>query len=267
MRGRFIVAFLGMMLVLALSGGQQAASMPIYLQTATPVAESLRYGSSVQRTFDDGSGPFFFIFEAQAGDLITLTMVADRGQELDPALVLLDPEGKVIAQNDDSLDAAFGLLNARLVYFPIPATGTYTIQAMRSSSANGSFKLTLRGNGNQNTTALDYGQSGTGTINDKAVHVSYQFHADPGDVISITVQSVSGSDLIPYAVLLGTNGSKLTSTNPAERISKTARITRYPIQTEGTYTIIVSRVGEEKGTSSGNFRLTLELAQVKPRVS
>jgi hypothetical protein len=262
MRGSlFVMALVVMPMLALLSGAQQAASKPASLQTATPAAEPLQYGNSVKRTFEDGSGPFIFTFQAQAGDLITLTMVADRGQQLDPALVLIDPQGNVIAQNDDSFDPAFGPLNARLVNFPIPANGTYTIQAMRSTGANGSFTLMLRGNRSQNTNTstpiLEYGQSGQGTINSQAVRISYQFHADPGDVITITVQTAPQSSLIPYIVLVGTNGSKLTSTNPAERTSKTARITRYPIQEEGIYTIIVSRVGEERGTSSGDFKLLL----------
>jgi hypothetical protein len=262
MQGSFSTMALAMMLVLVLlSGTRQTASKPVSLQTATPAPESLQYGDSVKRAFEDGSGPFVFTFQAQAGDLITLTMVADRGQQLDPALVLIDPQGKVIAQNDDSFDAAFGPLNARLVNFPIPVNGTYTIQAMRSTGANGSFTLMLRGNRSQNTNVsssmLEYGQSGQGTINDQTVHLAYQFHADPGDVVTITVQVTPRSNLIPYVVLVGTSGGKLTSTNPAERTSKTVRIARYPIQTEGIYTIIVSRVGEEKGTSSGDFRLLL----------
>jgi hypothetical protein len=262
MRGSFFVMALAAMLVLAvLAGAQQAASKPASPQAATPAAEPLQYGNSVKRAFEDGSGPFVFTFQAQAGDLITLTMVADRGQQLDPALALIDPQGRIIAQNDDSFDATFGPLNARLVNFPIPADGTYTIQAMRSTGANGSFTLMLRGNRSQNTntasSTLEYGQSGQGTINDQTVRLTYQFHADPGDVITISVQATPQSNLIPYVVLVGTSGGKLTSTNPAERTSKAVRIVRYPIQVEGIYTIIVSRVGEEKGTSSGDFKLLL----------
>ncbi len=133
-------------------------------QTATPAApEQIDYGKSVKRTFTPNASLFTFSFQGQAGDVITLTMVADRGDSVDPALVLIGPNGVLVARNDDSFDVNFGVTNARLVNFPIPTTGTYTIQAMHSTDAVGNFTLTLRGTRARKTdNMLTYGDSADG---------------------------------------------------------------------------------------------------------
>ena len=237
-------------------------NLPQPVATPTPVpapAERLNYGGSVKRTFGSGTGPFLFTFQAQAGDQVTITMVADRNSpSLDPALVLLGPDGKPVARNDDSFDSSFGLTNARLVNFPIPGSGTYTIQAMRSSDKGGSFTLSLRGTrAKSSTPQIKYGGSSQGTISDKVPRALFRFDALQGDVISIVVQSLPASRLAPYVVLLDQNGDKLADSDPTDNATRIARITRYSIQEEGTYTIAVSRVGEERGTTIGAFRVTL----------
>ncbi len=222
-------------------------------------AEHLNFGQTVKRTFQPGTSQLVFTFQAQAGDLITITMTADPNGSLDPALVLLGPDGKPVAQNDDSLDPAFGLSNARLLNFPIRASGQYTIQALHSTVSGGGFTLTLRGKSTgPSAVALNYGDSSQGTISDSVVRVFYRFQAAQGDVITIVVQSVSGSRLLPYVTLLDSSGSKLADSNP-NATTKVARITSYPIKSDGTYTVAVGRVGEEEGTTTGGFKVTLSL--------
>ncbi len=101
--------------------------------------ERLTYGDSVTRSFTPDIATYLFSFYAQSGDVVTITMIAPKADSarpsitIDPALVLLDPAGQPIAQNDNSLDPIFGLTNARLVGFPIPASGFYMIHALRVS--------------------------------------------------------------------------------------------------------------------------------------
>ncbi len=76
-------------------------------------------------------------------------------------------------------------------------------------------------------------------------------------MITVVVQRTPPSRLIPYVALLDEGGNRLINTNPTERTSGTARITHYPILADGAYSIVVSRVGEEKGGSSGPFTLSL----------
>jgi hypothetical protein len=230
--------------------------------TATPhPVEKLAYGNSIKKTFVAGGGPYLFTFEAQAGDVITLTMVAGAGNAIDPVLVLIGPDGKPIARNDDSLDANFGPTNARLVNFPIPKTGTYTIQAERHAvEIDGEFTLTLRANRARSAAVnIELGQTSRGEITTSNVRASYQFRASQGDLISIAVESVVGSRLAPYVMLLNSGGERLASSDPDASGEKSASIARYLITNDGQYTIAVTRIGEERGTSSGPFSMTLTL--------
>lgn len=228
--------------------------------SATPYpVERLAYGNSIKKTFAAGGGAYLFTFDAQAGDIITLTMVAS--DPIDPLLVLVGPEGNPIARNDDSLDTNFGPTNARLVNFPIPTTGTYTIRAERHAvEIDGEFTLTLRANrARAAASSIELGQTSRGEISTANVRASYQFRASQGDVISVEVESVSGSRLAPYVMLLNSGGERLAGSDPDASGEKTASIARYLITNDGQYTIAVTRIGEERGTTSGAFGLTLTL--------
>src|SRR5260221_203419 len=48
-------------------------------QTTDEDPEMLTYGNSVTRTFTPDATVFHFAFDANAGDVVTLTMVADNG--------------------------------------------------------------------------------------------------------------------------------------------------------------------------------------------
>jgi hypothetical protein len=74
-----------------------------------------------------------WIFDAQAGQVLTITMQAQNGT-LDPVLRLLDQKGKVIADNDDAADTALGK-DAQIVMVKIPANSTYTLETGRFSGA------------------------------------------------------------------------------------------------------------------------------------
>src|SRR5262249_19571115 len=95
------------------------------LQNLSFAGTPITYSAKVKKTFGLQTQPFIFTFEAQTGDTVTMTMAADPASAaLDPALMLYGPDGGLVAQNDDSLDSQFGMMNARLVRFPITDAGT-----------------------------------------------------------------------------------------------------------------------------------------------
>lgn len=64
-----------------------------------------------------------FEFEGEADQVVTIMTTINRGDAIDPLLVLLDEDGDVIAANDD-----FGATsNAAIVDYVLPAAGTYTV--------------------------------------------------------------------------------------------------------------------------------------------
>lgn len=82
-------------------------------------------------------------FEATAGDVLTISMIASAENELDPFLLLLDSGGQLIASNDDIEPTN---RNARIEH-TIPTTGTYIVEATRYQqeigTTTGAYTLTL----------------------------------------------------------------------------------------------------------------------------
>jgi hypothetical protein len=104
---------------------------------------AIKYGAKLHQVFATGESVLRFTFEAKISEKVTITAVADKDDPVDPAIVLIGSDSNVVAQNDDSLDPAFGLTNARLVNFPIPRSGTYTLEIHRTGTAGSGFTLTL----------------------------------------------------------------------------------------------------------------------------
>lgn len=118
----------------------------------------LKFGSSVRSRVGVGSvrhqGRLFSIyrFEGQAGQLIRLNVAGelassrppDRIQTgsllINPAVILLDPNGDIIAQQPEQANAANALIRMNL-----PATGTYHVLVTSTiTGAGGRYDLTLQ---------------------------------------------------------------------------------------------------------------------------
>jgi len=82
-----------------------------------------------------------WLFEGHAGQVFTITMQAAADTTLDPVLRLLDPNGNLVANNDDAADTALGL-NAQLVQVRLPVDGQYTIEASRFDG-EGQYELVI----------------------------------------------------------------------------------------------------------------------------
>jgi hypothetical protein len=89
--------------------------------------------TQLQGTLEGALPKQLWIFDAQVGQVLTITMQAQNGT-LDPILRLLDTKGQVIADNDDAADTALGK-DAQMVMVKIPANGKYTLEAGRFSGA------------------------------------------------------------------------------------------------------------------------------------
>lgn len=101
----------------------------------------LVYGQTVDGRLDSSQPSIFYAFDAQAGDVITITMVA-ADNLLDPFIVLNDASRVPLATDDNS----GGNVNARLT-FVIPMEGRYIIQATAAGGVppegGGGFGLNL----------------------------------------------------------------------------------------------------------------------------
>jgi hypothetical protein len=81
-------------------------------------------------------------FNGRAGDVVTITMEARSG-DLDAYLYLYDPQGRELTTNNDSGSS----LDAQILSYRLPSTGTYTIVATRFEGPDGEtiggYELTL----------------------------------------------------------------------------------------------------------------------------
>lgn len=116
-------------------------------QSGQAAADALRYVAlNSQRQLDGGAlqpGQPAFV-TLQAGDAIVYTFSGERGQRvtiaaqarpgdpIDPLIVLLDPDNRPIAANDDSGDSLDSLIRA----LSLPATGTYTLVLTHALGGN-----------------------------------------------------------------------------------------------------------------------------------
>jgi hypothetical protein len=92
----------------------------------------LTYGSTVGGYIDDITPETLYVFQGQAGDVITIAQTRADGT-LDPLLTLLDSRLNVLVTDDDGA----GQQNARIDRYTLPATGVYYIRAGRFTSPTG----------------------------------------------------------------------------------------------------------------------------------
>lgn len=117
----------------------------VLLVDAAPVKQGdpveLVYGQTVDGQIDIATPSVFYVFEAAAGDVVTITMIVTGG-ELDPFLILSDAAQTPLTTDDNSS----GGVNARLA-FTIPTAGRYLIRATHSGGVppeeGGAFSLNL----------------------------------------------------------------------------------------------------------------------------
>lgn len=102
----------------------------------------ISYGDIVRGEITDEQPSLFYVFEANAGDVISIAMVAEDEDELDTVLIVYSSEGTRLVANNNTANPAWGRLNSFIDRFVIPETDVYAIEATRMEGA-GVFMLTL----------------------------------------------------------------------------------------------------------------------------
>lgn len=215
-------------------------ALPIRAAHADEPTERLTYGDTITRTFEADSSDYLFNFYAVEGDLLTLTMTARKEGEIDPALTVVAPDGKVIAQNDDSLDERFGVTNARLVNFPIPKSGLYTIRAGRSKGTKGQFTVALKARrAGESRAGIDFPGTASGRLSTTTPTVTYEFRATAGEILSVEVKADTTTRFNPIIALLDPADKELTRSSVNKTAPTVANLSRIVIKASGVYSIVV----------------------------
>ncbi len=218
-------------------------------------------GQTVEGSLSETQPFAYYTFEADAGTVVSITLVSS---DFDAYLVLLDSNGNVIAEDDDSA----GRLNA-MITTELSDTGVYLINAtsLRAYRSEGEFagvgnyELTLTSD--DTTTTLEpiidisiaYGDVITGNLSGEPIN--FTFEASSGDVITATLES---DEFDTYLFLLDANGVELARNDDFEPFENTnSRIENFVIPEDGTYTLQVNSFGAVVGIDeeSGTFNLAL----------
>ncbi len=232
--------------------------------TGSPAGTFLRYGDNTVGEVTADQPEAVYGFTAKRGDLIKITLQRISG-DLDPALILADASGNVVAVNDEDTSST-GTLDASISDLLILKTGNYLIVATRfgrqAGTTRGGFSLTLDrtppeslGLTLEKPAFVDYGETKTSTIDSEIFLRTFRFEAKRGDVITVEAERTRGT-LDPTLLLYDADKKALTAHDGGRR-GQLARITAYTIPRDGFYVIAVSRYDGGKGFTAGDFRLLL----------
>jgi len=218
-----------------------------------------------ERLIDNARIEDIYIFEAQAGDVINVQMNQLDGT-LDPLLIIRNIEGDEIASNDD--DSQGTGRNSFIRDLIIPTDGEYQIVATRFQldlgSTFGRYELIFEqdsGDGDSevesNNAFLQIGDTLTGEITDEMSVIAYDFEAQRGDIIGVTMQQVSG-DLDPLVELYNADGALLADNDDdPQSTGRDSFIREFEIPENGVYTIVATRFQREIGSTEGEFELRI----------
>jgi len=243
-------------------------------------ARPLRYGETVSGVLDDAHYEDRWTFTGQRGDVIRVTMTrsADVPGGLDGYLLLIGPDGAVLAEVDDTGDAVMPTLAG----YELPADGVYTLVATRFGFANGysvgAYSLTLELIGRQLMTGtsaeggarwlapgtlppglrwLAYNEPVNGRLADDHSEDWYIFQGRAGDVITLRMAAADGA-LDPFLILTDGSGYELARADDAPDGSRDAVIADLPLPADGAYLVRATRYGFAHGPSAGSYTLVIE---------
>ncbi|GAB4514555.1 MAG: hypothetical protein OHK0046_16830 [Anaerolineae bacterium] len=242
--------------------------------------DAVNLGDTIEDELTAENPRHTYTLTAEAGTSLMLRL---ESRDFDAYLLLLDSEGNVVAEDDDS----GGQLNAELAY-TVDASGEYTVVAtsVREHAsegaffASGSYTLTLEGDNaapeataevteepstifersddteSQITGDIVPGGSVEGRLTASSPEQSYTFTAPAGEVITITLMS---DDFDAYLNLLDNNGDVLAYDDDGAG-DLNSRIGPYAIAAEGTYTIVATSYS---GDATGSFTLYMETSNLE----
>ncbi len=212
--------------------------------------------------------------EAAAQNWTLRTASADRVRvEVIRTSGTLVPEVAVLSESGNELRGSWGATatfdRAVIEDLALPSAGTYTISVGRYQGDNGAtvgeytVTVTPLGTGEENPNnqtvigevLTDETVSGEITAT-RWLH-RYTYTAAAADILRITATRTRGT-LMPEVAILDANGGELRR-GYYDDGSASAQIDSIALTSAGTYTIVVSRVRGQGGSSLGVYDLTVEL--------
>jgi hypothetical protein len=218
---------------------------------------TLSVGDTVSGTISDESYVHLYSLQGSAGQTVTITMTR-TSLTLDSYLILLAPDGREIARNDD---ATTETIDATLGGVALPENGTYTIVATRylqqAGRSEGDYSLSVTAGGSAIgivAQEIAYGSTQTGTINDENYMYVYTFEGNASDAVNVSMTVTSG-DLVTVLFLTDNVGNIIAA--DLDLATPDSFIQSASLPADGFYSIVAMRYRADIGGSSGNFQLEL----------
>jgi len=175
-----------------------------------------------------------YSFEGKAGMQITIEM---KSQEIDPYLILLGPNQRGIAQDDDGA----GSKNARITV-RLPADGTYTLVANSyEPRESGAYTLELKASATEPSRAILQEEGalvagGPVLPSDNSLYREYTFEGRARQSVAISLES---TDFEPYVAIIGPNDRLLAPNDEGSDSAKNAFLS-VTLPATGRYRVIVN---------------------------
>ncbi|MBF2008688.1 MAG: pre-peptidase C-terminal domain-containing protein [Chlorogloeopsis fritschii C42_A2020_084] len=203
----------------------------------------------------------FYQFEGRENQLIQIRLTGSADQRrssnlsLDPFMMLLDPNNRVLAKRGSGETATKGGVKDAFIFVRLPVKGTYTIAVTsRNPGEIGRYSLALRNDrasyavdqsGNLTASSLSFRKTGS-------PYSISKFEGKKDQLVSIRVDSMF-EEFPPYIVLLNSKGQIVATDNDKDG-RYTALIDRAKLPEDDIYYVVVlSATPREKGA----YRLTV----------
>jgi hypothetical protein len=234
-----------------------------------PPIVPISYSETVEGVIDDDTPQREYVFTGLAGDVIRINM-RGAASGLDTLVQLLDEDGNVVGENDDMVA---GENRDSLLQVALPENGEYTIIATRFSPGDGApasageFELTLAFVDPETVgispvvEPIEAGETVSNAVSDDQYLMFYTFNGNSGDVVDITVNTLSGDlDAVLYVYAYTSSGEPVE----IRRNDESPRggtfdplIEDLVLPRTGPYLIAVGRFPQS--TSTGEFSLSLQV--------
>gem|GEM_PF-370555 len=212
-------------------------------------------------TIDDSTETEAFEVDLEAGTVVVIDVEQTDGN-LDTVATLLDPNGELVAENDDRGD---GTYNSRIIY-GVETTGTHTVVVSRyDSSTEGDYELTVT---IDPTATPDFSfvdvegeiiAEFTGFIDDETDTLKFTVELEAGQAVYASTEATSG-DLDTVLELFNPAG-ELIAINDDRGDGTFNSVLSALAEDDGTYTLQVTRY--EGSRTSGDFTLTVLLVDME----
>lgn len=229
-----------------LGGGNAAQTIAL---GDAPIQGQLGAESSILPS--DGSFFDAYTFEGRAGQRIVIEM---DSAEFNTYLILLEPDGDNLAQDDDS----GGSSNARLIT-TLPRTGRYTVLAnSRLAGETGQYEISISELERSPSATNEIILQERGTLGpnsqiwpeDNSLFEEYQFYGTQGQTVTITMES---TEFDTYLMLFD-EGWRILAQNNDTSAQNTDSMLVLTLPYTGTYRVIANAL-DDRGR--GRFQLTV----------